>query len=256
MYAGFNLSSTWESKEYQIIGESLGDIHKKQIESVLEKFTIGNGVLEGNRIQNNWFPLIKADVFISHSHSDKKKALSLAGWLKKEFGIVSFVDSMVWGYADDLLKIIDTRYCLRPDGQFYDYATRNLSTSHVHIMLSTALAMLMAKTECLFFLNPTSISTSETINKIKSPWIYLEIGISALLRREEPERTVSKRTKAFGAILENLEIEYQLDSKHLLNLDLNDLITWNKNYEKRPLHSSLHPLDVLYEYISNRQIKS
>ena len=35
----------------------------------------------------------------------------LAGYLKHTYGIECFIDSCVWGYANDLLKEIDNRYC-------------------------------------------------------------------------------------------------------------------------------------------------
>ena len=62
-------------------------------------------------MQANWFPQIKADIFISHSHKDEDLALALAGWLKVSFGLTAFIDSCVWGYANDLLKMIDYKYC-------------------------------------------------------------------------------------------------------------------------------------------------
>ena len=62
-------------------------------------------------MQANWFPQIKADIFISHSHKDKGLALALAGWLEETFGLTAFIDSCVWGYANKLLKMIDDEYC-------------------------------------------------------------------------------------------------------------------------------------------------
>lgn len=47
-------------------------------------------------MQVSWFPQIKADVFISHSHSDEKLAIIFAGWLYNAFGLTAFIDSCVW----------------------------------------------------------------------------------------------------------------------------------------------------------------
>jgi hypothetical protein len=61
-------------------------------------------LIDGSKLINDWFPSYKADVFISHSHNDSRTAKRLAIWLKKEFGLTTFLDSIVWGSANDLLK--------------------------------------------------------------------------------------------------------------------------------------------------------
>ena len=55
----------------------------------------------------------------------------------------------------------------------YDYNKRNYSTSHVHMMLSTALTMMMDEAECVIFLNtPNALSTKDIVHKTESPWIF------------------------------------------------------------------------------------
>ena len=55
--------------------------------------------------------------------------IALNGWLYESFGIKSFIDSSVWGYANDLLKLIDDAYCLNLEGtnKSYNYEKRNYS---------------------------------------------------------------------------------------------------------------------------------
>lgn len=256
MYLGFNLSLNDEKAQYiqegkKIVSEQLTTIHAK-----LEQYTSKNGGLNGNRIQQDWFPLILCDVFISHSHADEDKAHGLAGWLSSEFGIKAFVDSTVWGYADTLLKEIDNRYCRTEDKLHYDYNLRNGSTSHVHLMLSMALAKMIERTECLFFLNPSSITTEESINRTRSPWIYYEIGISALLRQKEPRLVRNNEIiKAFSYIRENLEIEYELDAQHLREIDNMTLIRWLQKYRNSHLRNGIHPLDFLYQTLNDDLIQ-
>jgi hypothetical protein len=72
--------------------------------------------------------------------------LSIAGWLYDNFEIVSFIDTCVCGYSGELLKIIDKEYCYDDDTGFYDYNMRNLSTSHVYMMLSVALSKMIYNT--------------------------------------------------------------------------------------------------------------
>src|SRR5690606_35011062 len=161
-----------------------------------------------------WFPQIDADIFISHSHSDEKMAILLAGWLKETLGVYVFIDSCIWGYSNDLLRQIDNKHCLNPSGETYSYEKRNNSTSHVHMMLSTALNMMIDKTECLFFLNtPNSISTKEVISQTESPWIYSEISMSELVRRKKLSEYRPAVTRMFakgGAINESLKVKYDV----------------------------------------------
>lgn len=94
--------------------------------------------------------------------------------MKEKFGLVAFIDSCVWGSADKLLKKVDERYCKQYYINYFDYEKRNFSTSHIHMMLSIALAKIMKNCEAIFFLNTEeSICTEDIINnKTYSPWIY------------------------------------------------------------------------------------
>jgi hypothetical protein len=250
MYIGFNYktSSTY-SAEHQKRGREIGNNQKAIINKVLVDFAKENKSLDGNAIQNNWFPPIKADVFISYSRLDEDKAFGLAGMLDEHFGLTAFVDSNVWGYADDLLKIIDDKYTKITGSESYSYSHRNLSTSHVHMMLASALAMVMDKTECLIFLNPTTILPKETIDTTKSPWIYYEIGISALLEKHQPSRFVNEAIKAFSG----LDIEYTLNTKHLIDLKDSNLDEWKKKFNKNNFPQKNHALDVLYNIMNDKK---
>ena len=116
----------------------------------LEKVISKDGSIDATKLQADWFPQVDADVFISHSHRDKNLAIALSGWLNCNFGLKPFVDSCVWGYTDKLLKKIDDRYCKANGG--YSYKKRNVSTTHVHMMLFGALMEMISKSQCIFFL--------------------------------------------------------------------------------------------------------
>ena len=113
MYRGFNLlleENCFEQddfKKLQEVGFKSISHQKTIIIEKINSFVGDNGSLDGSKMQANWFPQIKADIFISHSHKDENLALALAGWLKVTFGLSVFIDSCVWGYANDLLRIID-----------------------------------------------------------------------------------------------------------------------------------------------------
>src|SRR5574344_1933956 len=161
MYRGFNLlleDNCFDRDLFktlqEICSESISHLKAKVIEKI-SSFADEDDSLDGSKMQENWFPKIKADIFISHSHNDED--LALAGWLKETFGVTAFIESCVWGYVNKLLKKIDDVYCFNGNHS-YSYEKRNYSTSHVHMMLSVALTQMIDNTECLFFLNtPNSL---------------------------------------------------------------------------------------------------
>lgn len=248
MFRGFNLQLNWFSQVYYNKGIELYIENKKQIKTSIDCFILDDGSLDGSSMQTNWFPQIEADIFISHSHRDEKKAIALAGWLYEEFGLNAFIDSCIWGYANELLRTIDNSYCLQTDG-YYSYQKRNNSTSHVHMMLSTALLMMMDCTECVFFLNtPSSLSANEVIDKTESPWIYSELAITQFIRQNVPERLkLYELTETFSGADAKLEkggrliIKYDVDLTHLTAINGSSLDLWKEKYVRG------NALDKLYE---------
>ena len=233
MYRGFNLEFKVTNDHYYKVGLAMFSSNQKETETTLKKFVGKDKILDGSKMQANWFAQINADVFISHSHHDEKKAITLAGWLFEEFELNAFVDSCIWGCANDLLKIIDDDFCFA--NGYYNYTKRNQSTSHVHMMLSTALGMMIDKTECLFFLNtPSSITASTVIDQTDSPWIYNEI---AMTRKTIPERVtlLFESTEIFSEQRQKLEkggpvVRYNVDLNHLTSLTIEDLDIWDQKY--------------------------
>jgi hypothetical protein len=234
----------------------LYDNNQNIIDKQLNSFIQLNGKLDGAKMQDNWFPQIKSDIFISHSHEDERMAIGLAGWLKEKFNLFSFIDSCVWGNANDLLKVIDKKYCWNNNKKMYDYKSRNQSTSHIHMMLSTALTMMMDKTECVFFLNtPHSISTKDVISKTESPWIYFEMAMTKFLIKREPNRP--KPLMESSLVLKYLikSIEYPISIKD--DIPVERLKIWEQYWadisslQKEKI--SFHPLDVLYELYANKK---
>ena len=74
-------------------------------------------------------------------------------FLHSKLGLRAFVDSMVWGSADSLLRKIDDEFCYNEGAHSYNYEKRNLSTSYVHMMLCSSLANMMDKCICFSFIN-------------------------------------------------------------------------------------------------------
>ncbi|WP_142130476.1 TIR domain-containing protein [Bacillus sp. SLBN-3] len=253
MFVGFNLEDLNISfvGEYVQAGRVMFFEQKKHVEKELNEFILGNGTINGTALQNDWFPTVKADVFLSHSHGDQLVAMAFAAMLKEEFGLTAFIDSMVWGHADNLVKQIDDSYSRNDNGIGYDYDKRNRSTSHVYTMLSGALTKMMDKAECLFFINtPNSLMASDVVQRTKSPWIFHEIATSSLLRKKEPLRysQLKKSLLHYSAgKSKSLDIVYDLDLNHLKSLSPTDVILWQHFFRMRSTEDSLHPLDQLYK---------
>ena len=249
MYRGFDLTLTFEDDSFYQKGRTLNAHNKLQVKRTLDSFVSPDGSLNGSKMQSDWFPQVDADIFISHSHKDEKLAITLAGWLSENFGLTSFIDSCIWGYSNDLLKMIDNRHCMNPGGETYSYHKRNNSTSHVHMMLSTALNMMIDKTECVFFLNtPSSITTSEVIAQTESPWIYSEIAMTQLVRKKPLREYRPEIIKSFsegGRIDESLRIKYDLYLGHLTKINSSTLSQWLRDWDEVSLHEK-YPLDKLY----------
>lgn len=222
MYRGFTINDIpFDVEPYYEAGKARFDLQKTTIGQDLKAFMFGENALDASEMQANWFPQVKAHVFLSHSHRDARKAVGFAGWLYHYFRIEAFIDSLLWGYCDDLLKLIDDQYSKTAAGR-YNYKKRNISTSHIHMMLSTALAMMMDKTECLLFMDtPNSVMPVEDMQKTLSPWIYFEIATSQMIEKKPPQRT-----SLLEGLEEGLVMAYDLDLNHLDQLSGADLHQW------------------------------
>lgn len=255
MYKGFKveLSPASHSPFDPLQMERGAIMHKGFCESVsrqLRDHIKSPNYLDGTGVQKAWFPQVKADIFISHAHQDRELAFMLAGWLHEHFNLKTFIDSAVWGYGEDLQKELDELYCRKPDGIHYHYQDRNLSTSHVHIMLASAISTMMDRCECLFFLNtPSSIKFASDKYITQSPWIYYEIGQSRTIRIKKPLRfkqqirgTLSEGGEVINKAFS--EIAYEMDLSHLARIGKAELLQW---LQLADTSSLIHPLDLLYQ---------
>lgn len=148
---------------YRVIGKQNFENHKASIKTSIEKYYIDSNksTLDGNEIMKEWFPQVKSHVFISHSHADINKIYKFAGFLNKEFGLEVFIDSCVWGYADELLYLIDNDHCYDEKTKTYTYKKRNITTSNVYLMLLNSLQTMIDNTECILF-----VETPNSVKKI------------------------------------------------------------------------------------------
>lgn len=266
MYAGFNLKIDKAffinngEKRYDILrktGEEHLSSQKAKYEKDLESY-ITDKIINGTKVQSDWFPQVDADIFISHSHEDKDLANALAGWLYTDFNLKCFIDSNVWEYADNLLGILNDKYSNkrtdeRDGGYLYSHTSCNKVSQHVNTMLNIALQKMIDKTEAIFLLNTSnSVSISENdyrIDETYSPWIYSELVCSEIVRKKplSDYRVIKAflehaEFRAINESEEQIQIKYDAPTKHLILLNESDLLIW-----WRESRESLYKLDGLYK---------
>lgn len=253
MYRAFNIPDLKMPDSFQQLGKVITAVNSTNVKSALDAFIGNGGVLQGDKMLQHWFPKIKAEVFISHSHKDRQLAVGLAGWLRKQFGLMSFVDSCVWGHADSLLKQIDDSFCKSDDRKSYDYDKCKSSAGHVHMMLSSALSTMIDATECVIFLNtPRSITAPESVSKTASPWLFYELAMMRLIRRRSPgdHRPIVKIenfSQKAAAAANEITIHYEADLSALTKISVDQLNAWNGNWAKSI--KSGCALDELYDLL-------
>lgn len=266
MFSKFKLNDIVYSdfKAYESLGKEYYAKIQTDIQSSLKEFIGIDGVIDGTKLQESWFPTKqKFSVFLSHSHADNKLAVSIAGFLKKELNLNTFIDSCLWGYSNDLLREIDNIYCRHSSGTSFDYDKRNYSTSHVHMMLSIALSRMIDECEAVFFLNSeNSISIGEEINKERtaSPWIYNELSLADMIEIRPincyRDRFLQFSHRAYDAVNESssLQIKYEVDKvlRNFILLSQHDLISCAKEWKAND-KSFQSALD--YIYLSKNIIK-
>jgi hypothetical protein len=250
MYRGFNLKVKYkDNNKLREIGLNLNNEFQEEIKRKIDGFVLNEGLLSATSIMEDWFPQIKADIFLSHSHKDENTALILAGFLYKKLNIKTFIDSTIWGYSNDLLDKINKKYCYNSEKKTYDYRKSNNASTHVNLMLSNALSKMIDNCECVFFLNtPNSISSKDTIDKTYSPWIFSEISTTQIIKKKTPKRLKLQTVMFSDSVKLNenkrseLLVEYDIELSHLTDLDSDDINKWVSLNNRIPMN----PLDTLY----------
>lgn len=244
MFSRFNLSGLTEEffggknacEKYQkhyrkdVLGLTDEDKENDLFRKTLRHYLQANGNLDAATMEEEWFGSVQADIFLSHSHRDETLIEAFAGWLHEKCGVFAFVDSSLWGYADDLLLEIDNDYCKNDGKNTYSYELRNISTSYVHMILNTALAKMIYQTECLIFVNTENSTIKENItdeSKTLSPWIYSELALSKII--EHQKLSVSNLMHSFTLNESEgpqIPIELPAEIEHLDTLTTQHLTDW------------------------------
>ncbi|MCQ2840465.1 toll/interleukin-1 receptor domain-containing protein [Helicobacter pylori] len=99
------IARSFNNQAYQV------DETAKKIDELIKNAPYSNDdiILNHNKIKEAFFspfkPQLKnAQVFLSHSHADKNKALEVKDYLESETNRRVFIDSLFWDYKDDVLN--------------------------------------------------------------------------------------------------------------------------------------------------------
>ncbi|WP_100949058.1 toll/interleukin-1 receptor domain-containing protein [Helicobacter pylori] len=147
----------------------------KKINELIKNAPYSNDgiILNHNKIKEAFFspfkPQLKsAQVFLSHSHADKNKALKVKGYLESETKHRVFVDSLFWDYKDDVLN------------KLAEYDDTSKIEDAFTLILRESLEDMIKKCPYFVFLqSKNSVSLNQDLLGITySAWIYEELKIA------------------------------------------------------------------------------
>ena len=219
MKNGYCLSVDWNDPEIKracAFSGANSERHQKfkgEVEQFVKKFSaLGSGVFDANKLISQWFPIVKADVFLSHSHDSKGEVEALASYIESKTGKVVFVDSLYWDSADKMVELFYDFIAERDDKGRFKVDSLLKASEHVHCMLERSILAMMDKCDDFVFLDESSSVSNVTL----SPWIYSELEFSKHLLGSE------------GMIKEGVEnfsvqVAYNKSLKHLSKVTLDGL---------------------------------
>lgn len=252
MWKGYKINLDKNSKFFDDKGldyykdKILKNITEEKVKKDLEKYINKDEVIEAENLKNDWFPEIDTKIFISYSHNDEDLALAFAGWIEENFKIKVFLDCYIWNSSDDLLRKIDNKYCYNRDTGMYNYQTRNLTTSHVHAMLTNAIMKMIDKNECFFLLSTEeSLKVENSITKTYSPWIYTEVEIFNKIEKKCPRKKLLEEKIISGE--SSVQIQHTPNMSQLIELNEDELSQWYLLYLNNSIYNNENTLDLLYK---------
>ncbi|GAA8041760.1 toll/interleukin-1 receptor domain-containing protein [Helicobacter pylori] len=170
-----------------------------------------NIVLKRNEIKEAFFspfkPQLKnAQVFLSHSHADKNKALKVKGYLEEDLDAECvFIDSLFWDHKDDVLNKLAE----------YDDISR-IEDAFTLILRESLEDMIKKCPYFVFLKSKNSVSLNQDLLGITySEWIYEELRIAHSISSE------SRLT----IMMESFQVSHNISPflKHLETITLSEL---------------------------------
>ncbi|GAA8459773.1 toll/interleukin-1 receptor domain-containing protein [Helicobacter pylori] len=170
-------------------------------------------ILNHNKIKEAFFspfkPQLKnAQVFLSHSHADKNKALKVKNYLESETKHEVFIDSLFWDYKDDVLNELAK----------YD-DTSKIKDAFVLILRESLQDMIEKCPYFVFLQSNNSVSNQGLSRTTYSAWIYEELKIAHSIResRLTPMMESMQVFHDISPFLESLETITLKELSHIIN---------------------------------------
>lgn len=138
-------------------------------------------ILNHNKIKEAFFspfkPQLKnAQVFLSHSHADKNKALKVKNYLEEDLDAECvFIDSLFWDYKDNIVK------------EMSKYDNTSKIEDAFTLILRESLQDIIEKCPYFVFLQSNNSVSNQGLSRITySAWIYEELKIAHSIRESRP----------------------------------------------------------------------
>ncbi|MFB1289121.1 toll/interleukin-1 receptor domain-containing protein [Helicobacter pylori] len=184
----------------------------KKIDKLIKNAPYSNDgiILNHNKIKEAFFspfePQLKsAQVFLSHSHADKNKALKVKGYLESKTNHKVFVDSLFWDYKDDVLN------------KLAEYDDISGIEDAFTLILRESLEYMIKKCPYFVFLqSKNSVSLNQDLLGIThSAWIYEELKIA---------HSISSKSH-LTIVMESFQASHDISPflKHLETITLSEL---------------------------------
>ncbi len=135
-----------------------------------------NIVLKRNEIKEAFFspfkPQLKTvQVFLSHSHADRNKALEVKNYLENQTKRKVFIDSLFWDYKDDVLNELAD--------ELAEYNDISRIEDTFTLILRESLQDMIEKCPYFVFLQSSNSVSNQGLSRITySAWIYEELKIA------------------------------------------------------------------------------
>ncbi len=181
----------------------VNEVAKKIYELIRDaKHSNDDIILNHNKIKEAFFspfkPQLKnAQVFLSHSHADKNKALKVKNYLEEDLDAECvFIDSLFWDYKDNIVK------------EMSKYDNTSKIEDAFTLILRESLQDMIEKCPYFVFLQSNNSVSNQGLSCITySAWIYEELKIAHSIRESRPT-PMMESWQVFHDIspfLENLE---------------------------------------------------
>ncbi|WP_219028545.1 toll/interleukin-1 receptor domain-containing protein [Helicobacter pylori] len=171
-------------------------------------------ILNHNEIKEAFFspfkPQLKdAQVFLSHSHADKNKALEVKNYLESETDHRVFIDSLFWDYKNNILK---------------EMKKHHINVSKIEdaftLILRESLQGMIEKCPYFVFLQSNNSVSNQGLSRTTySAWIYEELKIAHSIResRLTPMMESMQVFHDISPFLESLETITLKELSHIIN---------------------------------------